>query len=143
MTVRLRGHHLLCMLTFVGEGYTADFVANYRRVAARLTEGETIEIVDGPDDLCQPLTHSQTAHCFRDSVLERDRKAKDAVAELLSRPVATGTIITPDAPLLARLRAAFAKGSVRSACHDCEWSSLCDGIAAEGYSGALVNPPAA
>lgn len=89
-----------------------------------------------------PLTHSETAHCFRDSVLERDRKAKDAVAGLLSRPVDTGTVIVPDEALLARLRQAFATGSVRAACLGCEWSMLCDGIAAGGYGGAVVHPPA-
>ena len=36
MTVRLRAHHLLCMLTYVGKGYTAAFTANYDRIVERL-----------------------------------------------------------------------------------------------------------
>ncbi len=55
MTVRLRGHHLLCMLTFVGKGYSPAFVENYDRIAGRLSEGEDILLVDGPDDICAPL----------------------------------------------------------------------------------------
>ncbi len=46
--VRLRPHHLLCMLTFIGEGYSPAFVAAYRGLVARLGAGATIEIVPAP-----------------------------------------------------------------------------------------------
>jgi len=138
MTIRLRGHHLLCMLTFVGKGYTADFTAKYRLIAARLSDGEAIEIIDGPDDICQPLLTEPTAHCRQDSVLERDAKALAAVSALLARPVATGTVIVPDAAFLKRMRTAFESGVVRDACVACEWVPLCDKIAADGYDGVLV-----
>ncbi len=39
MTVRLRTHHLLCLLTYVGRGYSPAFVENMDQVAARLSEG--------------------------------------------------------------------------------------------------------
>lgn len=34
--VRLRPHHLLCMQTFVGNGYSEAFVENMKQVLARL-----------------------------------------------------------------------------------------------------------
>ena len=80
MTVRLRAHHLLCMLTYVGKGYTQSFTVNYDRVAERLNRGEEIEIVAGPDDICAPLLCGDAAHCFRKSVSERDAKALVLVA---------------------------------------------------------------
>jgi hypothetical protein len=55
VTVRLRGHHLLCILTFVGKGYDGPFVANLARVIDRLAAGEAVLVVDGPDDVCAPL----------------------------------------------------------------------------------------
>ena len=39
MTVRLRAHHLLCLLTYVGKGYSPAFTANYDKVVRRLGEG--------------------------------------------------------------------------------------------------------
>lgn len=138
MPIRLRPHHLLCMLTFVGKGYTPDFVENYRVIAKRLSAGEAIEIVEGPDDLCQPLTHAADAHCFGESVKLRDGQAAAAVAELLGQPICPGAVIVPDAALLTRLRLAFSEGSVRKACSGCEWSGLCDGVADRGYAGALI-----
>lgn len=138
MTVRLRPHHLLCMLTFVGKGYTPDFVENYHAIAARLNAGESIVIVEGPDDLCQPLTHALDAHCFGESVNGRDQRAAQAVSALLHIPVQPGAEIILDAALLARLRQAFSHGDVRNACEGCEWSGLCDGVALGDYAGAVI-----
>ncbi len=75
MTVRLRGHHLLCMLTYIGKGYSPAFVDNYDTIAERLSGGEDIEIIDGPDDICQPLLCTGDCHCFNESVVVRDRLA--------------------------------------------------------------------
>ena len=94
MTVRLRAHHLLCMLTFIGKGYTPEFTENYRRIAARLSAGETIELVTGPDDICAPLAGLPEEHCLQDSVTDRDTRAAIAVSQLLNRPVVGGSLIT-------------------------------------------------
>lgn len=144
MTVRLRPHHLLCMLTFIGEGYSPAFVANYRRLAGRLSAGETIEIVSGPDDICAPLLSDEAAHCLGVSVAGRDAAALADIARLLGRELEAGAVIAPDAALFEKLRDAFSAGVTRNACAGCEWSSLCDRIAAEDYAGALVmkvSPP--
>ncbi|WP_105418823.1 DUF1284 domain-containing protein [Neorhizobium sp. T25_27] len=138
MTVRLRPHHLLCMLTFVGEGYSPAFVANYRRLAGRLSAGETIEIVSGPDDICAPLLSDESAHCFGASVAGRDAAALADIARLLGRELEIGAVIASDQALFEQLRRAFSAGVTRDACTGCEWSSLCDRIAGEEYKGALV-----
>ncbi len=48
VTVRLRAHHLLCLLTYVGKGYTPAFTANYDAVVARLDAGEDRAAGRGP-----------------------------------------------------------------------------------------------
>jgi uncharacterized protein len=138
MTVRLRPHHLLCMLTFVGKGYSPTFVENYHAIAQRLNAGESIVIVEGPDDVCQPLTHAADAHCFGQSVNDRDGLAAQAVTALLQIPIQPGAEIIPDAALLAKLRQGFSQGAVRKACAGCEWSGLCDGVALSDYAGAVI-----
>ncbi|CDN46789.1 2Fe-2S ferredoxin [Neorhizobium galegae bv. orientalis str. HAMBI 540] len=142
--MRLRPHHLLCMLTFVGEGYSPAFVANYRRLAGRLSAGEPIEIVSGPDDICAPLLSDEDAHCFGASVAGRDAAALADIARLLGRELRIGAVIASDPALFEQLRRAFSAGVTRHACTGCEWSSLCDRIAGEDYKGALVmtfSPP--
>ncbi|UIK06402.1 DUF1284 domain-containing protein [Neorhizobium galegae] len=138
MMVRLRPHHLLCVLTFVGEGYSPAFVANYRRLAGRLSAGEPIEIVSGPDDICAPLLSDEDAHCFGASVAGRDAAALADIARLLGRELETGSVIASDPVLFDKLRRAFSSGVTRRACTGCEWSSLCDRIAGQDYADALV-----
>jgi len=138
VTIRLRAHHLLCMLTYVGKGYTPAFTANYDVIAKRLGGGEDILIVAGPDDVCAPLLAEANPHCHRASVIERDAHAARDVGELIGRPVAPGTTLTLDAPLLTRMREGFAAGTTRAACKSCEWFKLCSHVAAGGYPDARV-----
>jgi hypothetical protein len=138
MTVRLRPHHLLCLLTYVGRGYSPAFTANYDAVAARLSAGEDILVVSGPDDICAPLLASSEPHCGRQSVRERDRLAADEVAGWLARPITAGATLRLDAARLAAMRQGFAAGRIRAACAGCEWAGLCTTVAASGYRGARV-----
>ncbi len=138
MTVRLRAHHLLCLLTFVGKGYTPAFTANYRRVVARLNAGEAAELVEGPDDICAPMLGETGHHCLNASVDDRDRQALADVAALLGRPLAAGGDFTLDPVRVATLRAAFAAGASRTACAGCQWSGLCTDIAAGGFAGVRL-----
>ncbi|ATN33816.1 2Fe-2S ferredoxin [Rhizobium sp. ACO-34A] len=134
MAIRLRPHHLLCMLTFVGRGYSPRFIANYEVLARRLSRGETILIVEGADDICAPLLEDESApHCLGESVCGRDTEALAAVSELLGRPLSAGSSIVPGPNLFGKLRLHFSSGGIRTACNGCEWGSLCDHVAEGGY----------
>jgi uncharacterized protein len=148
MAIHLRPHHLLCMLTFIGKGYSPAFVANLEQVVRRLSTGtETIQIVAGPDDICAPLLREcgergeSDGHCHRSSVVERDRLAAQAIGALLDRSLAPGTHLTLTLADLDKLRTAFAAGTIREACTGCQWKPLCDNIAADGFTATLLVTP--
>ena len=136
--IRLRPHHLLCILTYAGKGYSPAFVANYDVLAARIGAGEEVLLVSGPDDVCAPLLGEADAHCFNASVTERDRLAARDVAALLGNSVQEGSILTLDVARLKRMREAFATHAIRNACPGCEWHDLCSGIAAQGFGGTRI-----
>lgn len=138
MTIRLRGHHLLCMLTYVGKGYTPGFTVNYDRLAERLNRGEEIEIVSGPDDICAPLLTEDAPHCLDDSVTARDAAALASVGRVMGADLRPGHRITPDLAYLQSLRAEFGAGSLRDACGGCEWSTLCDSVARSDFCEARI-----
>lgn len=141
MTLRLRHHHLLCLLGYVGKGYTEAFVANLDRVVDRVSAGERILLVDGPDDVCTPLLTARTGkepHCLRESARHRDAKAAVSAAEVLGQPLPVGAVVTLDAEKTRRLRAAFAAGTARAACVGCEWYDLCSAISADGFQGTRL-----
>jgi hypothetical protein len=141
VTIRLRAHHLLCLLTYVGKGYSPAFTANYDVIADRLGRGEEILIVSGPDDICAPLLGEAEPHCLQESVIERDRLAARDVGALLARPIRAGVRIDLDAATLTGMREAFSTGLTRNACPGCEWAALCSTIAASGYQDTRVQRP--
>jgi len=74
VTIRLRGHHLLCLLGYRGKGYSESFCDNMTEIYERLRlHPETeIEIVEGPDDICRAFPSDQISHCMNDSVFRKD-----------------------------------------------------------------------
>ncbi|OAM73928.1 DUF1284 domain-containing protein [Devosia elaeis] len=132
MTIRLRPHHLLCLTTYMGKGYTPAFTANYDRIVARVVAGEPVELVEGPDDICRPLLAEAEPHCHNASVVERDRLAWDSVQPLLDHD-RIGPL-TLNAAAIAKLRTVFRTGAIRAACTGCEWSELCDAVAESGFA---------
>ena len=139
MTTRLRPHHLLCMLTFASKGYTPAFVKNFEEVVRRLaTANETVEIVEGPDDVCDPLLGEPDSHCHNANIAVRDRHASEALSDLLRRPIQTKEQVLLDQETLDIMREAFAVGSIRRACVGCQWVPLCDAIAQNGFTGTQL-----
>ena len=144
MTVALRAHHLLCMLTYVGKGYSPQFAHNFGGIVRRLAGGGGGDLVDGPDAVCAPLCESEgaCAHCHSAGVRVRDQRAAQELALLLGRPLGVGSRLQLDGALLARLRTAYISGQIRGACAGCEWSDLCTRIASAGYDGVRLHLPA-
>lgn len=138
MTIQLRPHHLLCLLTYAGKGYSPAFTANYDVITGRIAKGEDLLIVKGPDDICAPLLEDSGAHCWRDSVTDRDRLAASELGELLPSPIQTGARITLVPKIVQDMRKAFAANGIRAACSGCEWSALCSRISAQHFEGTRL-----
>lgn len=140
--IRLRGHHLLCILTYQGTGYTKIFCRNFDRVLKRLSTAETIEIIAGPDDICLPRLRDgadRDVHCHLHHIDERDQRALDAVGPLLGMVLKPGSRIALTAATIHRLRRAFQNNTIRSACCDCSWQALCTDIANTNFEGAHLS----
>jgi hypothetical protein len=127
------------MLTFAGKGYTPAFVKNFEEVVRRISTGrETVEIVEGPDAVCAPLLGESDRHCSSANVGVRDRHAAEAISNLLRRPIQPKEQVLLDQMTLDVLRKAFAVGTIRRACTDCQWAPLCDGIARNRFAGTQL-----
>ena len=143
MPVRLRGHHFLCILTYRGHGYTPSFVANMTEIVADIAGGRPALLIEGPDAICGGLTPDDRRACNHDCAnaenMELDRLAVRDVGGLLGIDFAGS--IEMDRSTVAKLRAAFADRSIRSACQRCPWSDFCDQIAADGFVETKLFPP--
>lgn len=152
--VQVRGHHLLCLLTYVGRGYTAAFVQAMDALARRVADGEPIQLCVGPDVLCASLQQQNVscqAHCHLARNAQRDRAALRAIAALLERPMqnSLAVCLTPvDIDImrrrLSRLDADRSVEGLRAACRQCEWLGLCRKVTATRFMHTrLLAPDAA
>lgn len=139
MVIELRAHHLLCILTFAGKGYSPEFVARFHSVVRALDQGAPIRIIAGPDDLCAcVIAEEAEPHCHRASVMVRDARAARDVGEKLGIVIGPGSVLSFDKETIALMRSWFRSGSTRGACVDCPWDEFCTELAEDGFSGCAL-----
>ena len=142
----MRGHHLLCMLTYIGKGYTRDFTDNFDAVIGRINRGAAIEIVAGADVICGALRKNNIMVCDHARVcraartMQRDQRALRDVGRVLRKPgLAVGDRLQLGRREITQLRHAFAQNAIRSGCSRCQWRGLCTQIAASGFEGVRLS----
>ncbi len=139
--ITLRGHHLLCLLTYIGAGYSEQFKENLNAIVKALERGQSARIVAGYDSICHnestffacPKREAQRCQTLHES--EMDRLALAALSHHIGAPqkwtVGNHLVYTP--ALTEKMREAFAQGAIRRACLGCPWESLCTTIAQNSF----------
>lgn len=136
----LRGHHLLCSISYSGAGYTPEFIANFDALCRRLTAGEPVRLTWAPDTICRPMLGRAECHCHRPHVRARD------LLGFLSASLATRRLLWPGRTVrltrtdVERLRGAFRIGWVRLGCLRCPWFGHCTITARAGYTDSRLHP---
>lgn len=75
----LRGHHLICLHFFDGEGYDDVFIRNLEDTLRRAKE-EDVEISSGADDVCVACLHLKHGRCMQTENADKDIREMDAKA---------------------------------------------------------------
>lgn len=123
--IRVRGHTLLCLQGFRGEGYSPGFVQNMASIHAELLKNPEawIEVVEEPDAICAACPHRMPAGCgLHGDASEEGMQAQDGhVLRLLS--------LRPGDRLqwrevLERIRRSVTGASLPSICGQCRWLPL-------------------
>lgn len=130
MAIRLRGHHLLCLLGYRGKGYSEGFCANMTNVYETLrgAPDTPIELIGGPDDICAAFPSDQPAHCENAGVYEKDR------AILAQLGLTVGNSLSW-ADVCERVRMRVQPEDISGLCADCRWEPL--GLCREGVGHIL------
>jgi len=80
MKAKLRGHHLICLNFFRGEGYSEEFIKNIYSVIRK----EKVEIVKGADDVCARCPYLKDNKCSSNEYTDEKIMLQDKEAlELL------------------------------------------------------------
>ena len=83
--MRLRAHHLLCILGFRGLGYDEKFIQGMKRVVQRIKEypGLKIEVIERCDDICTACPFNVEGSCknevmgSEEAVRRKDREVAE------------------------------------------------------------------
>lgn len=118
----LRGHHLVCLHFFSGEGFEPEFQKNLDRILSKVKEG-TIVIAQGADSICIKCEHIKNGKCEYqenqdEGILEMDAKALQLL-ELKPGESTTWIEIKKRLPVIFRSWYA-------SYCIQCDWQYVCE-----------------
>lgn len=123
--MRLRAHHLLCILGFRGLGYDEKFVKGMERVIQRIKgkSGLEIKLIEECDDICAACPFNIDGRCENKVVggEERVRERDSQVAERLA--LKTGNALTIK-KILASVKEKIKPGDLLVICKDCPWLKM-------------------
>jgi uncharacterized protein len=120
--ITFRPHHFLCTLCFQGKGYSAHFVANYKKIVQQLRNENgydtPIKVVRETDSICTACPHSRGTKCnTEETIVPLD----DAHAEALG--LKEGDVLSwGEAKELIRENIDLSK--FKTICATCSWQSL-------------------
>ncbi|MFQ5925586.1 MAG: DUF1284 domain-containing protein [Dehalococcoidia bacterium] len=129
--MRLRAHHLLCLLGFRGLGYSREYVENMTLIADQLRSSlqTSIEVVSKPDDICSPCPFLGEKGCQQRGV-ESEERARGRDQDVMKRlNVVAGDKITWS-DVEKRIRSSISPEDLGVICQNCQW--LPQGYCVEG-----------
>lgn len=73
--IPFRPHHFLCTLCFQGKGYSPDFIRQYKKIHATLSEpegdGVALQVVNETDAICAPCPHKRGRVCATETKIKQ------------------------------------------------------------------------
>lgn len=121
--IKLRGHHLICLQFFNGEGYDPLFLEILREILRR-ADTELIEVIEGPDEVCRACPFLKEDQCRHPETSDAEIREMDRVAlEILN--LSPGGTVRWQKQKPDRLREGFWRWA-ENFCRDCSWRAACD-----------------
>jgi hypothetical protein len=120
--INLRGHHLICLHFFQGEGYNPEFVDNLKEVISRAESGTPINIVDSMDDVCVSCPHLNYGKCMHKPDSEFEIRLLDQMALRFLELKPNHNVTWEQAKDKTML---MSNDQFLEFCKNCDWEKLC------------------
>lgn len=123
MNMKLRGHHLICLQFFHGEGYNEQFVERLKEVVERSKNGEVVKVVYGIDEVCAVCPYLIADTCnyneeSEDKIYEIDNLALELLKLSVGDEISWKYLEDRVPEIIDIWR--------EKVCMDCEWRSACE-----------------
>ena len=127
---KLRGHHLFCLLGYRGMGYSEEYVENMTRLHQTLRQNPKtlIQLVNGPDQLCEKYPNTGEYHCQDTNIYERDAVILEKIGLKIGQ-----TLQWEDIEF--HIRKNVVPTDIQTVCETCSWRSY--GVCEEGVQDIL------
>ena len=128
--VQLRGHHLFCLLGYRGMGYSKEYIENMTKLHQTLrSHPETlVELVKGPDQLCEKYPNSGEYHCKNQNIYVRDAVILEKMGLKIGEKLMWQEIES-------RVKKFVVPSDIQTVCETCNWKSY--GVCEEGIQHIL------
>ena len=121
--IRLRGHHLICLHFFGGEGYDLEFIRNLTGLIERAAAGEDIEVSSEADGVCRKCPHLKHEKCLYSTDADKEIREMDADAlRLLGLRIKDRMRWSDVQTKISLLFPEWAK----KYCGQCDWRGACE-----------------
>lgn len=118
--IKFRPHHFLCTLSFIGEGYSPDFIKNYQKIVAQLNANplQPIEVTRQLDDICTACPLQPNGICLSAKITNALDDQHAAILHLQPGEIINWT------EAKKRLQQHMTLEKFHQACALCEWKKL-------------------
>jgi hypothetical protein len=121
--IKLRGHHLVCLHFFKGEGYAHNYRENIREILERAEAGEDIDVASGADDVCRICPKLNGGICLH------TEDAEAVVREMDMTALALLGLRTKESVLWSNIQKKLSEIIPEWSgkyCRMCDWRSVCE-----------------
>jgi len=122
MRIKLRGHHLLCLLGFQGYGYSEDFVFNMTQInEKRKSKDCIITLTNEADDICSSCPNLKNNFC-------ENKKKNEIIVEMDNEILShfDSKRKYNSLELFKEVSLQFnTLKSVENVCNNCKWENEC------------------
>ncbi|MBI4826049.1 MAG: DUF1284 domain-containing protein [Nitrospirae bacterium] len=118
----LRGHHLICLHFFDGEGYDEAFINNLRKILERAKD-EEITISSGADDICVLCPYLKESRCLYTESSDEDVRNMDTEALALLCLSKEDKVKWDE--IRNKVKRIFPNW-YSSRCKECDWKDACE-----------------
>lgn len=118
----LRGHHLICLHFFNGQGYDEAFIENLRHTLSR-AEKEMTTVSSGADNVCTGCLHLKQNTCkyeenAEESIQEMDTKALALLRLSCNDQIGWDTLKNRIPEIFSQWFSLY--------CRECNWRGACE-----------------
>ena len=123
LPIKLRGHHLICLHFFKGEGYSPEFVKNLGEILRRAEAGDEIEVCSGADNVCKMCPYLRREKCLYDEDADAEMREMDRRAMKLLRLKINERVKWTE--IGKKIPEIFKEWS-EEYCKECDWRRVCE-----------------